>query len=65
MGCDVVSGDEETMRLGTVTGFGSSSGLVQVLVRPGLALGLCACLCWRPAKGQRSQAGSISDGSKR
>ncbi|KAF3839279.1 hypothetical protein F7725_017996, partial [Dissostichus mawsoni] len=34
--CDVI-GDEETMRLGTVTGFGSSSGLVQVLVRPGLA----------------------------
>lgn len=24
----------------------------------------CTCMCWRPVKGQRSQAGSISDGCK-
>lgn len=39
-----MSGDEETMRLGTVTGFGSSCGLVQVLVRPGLAP-VCVHVC--------------------
>lgn len=26
--------------------------------------GMCACMCWRPVKGQRSQAGSVSDGCK-
>lgn len=45
---------------------GPGPGLLRVLVPAslpsGTPQGLCACMCWRPVKGQQSQAGSISDG---
>lgn len=65
---DVVSGDNESMCLGGLlpdrfrSRFTPGPGADQsALSHP---QGLCACLCWRPVKGQQSQAGSFSNGWK-
>ena len=62
--CAVVSGDDASMCPGSVNQTGSRPGSLQVLVLVWSDPGLRACLCWRPVKGQRPQAGSISDGWK-
>lgn len=59
-----LGGGREASCLRSDTGSDPALASVQVLVWPGFGPGLCVCMCWRPVKGQRSQAGSISDGCK-